>query len=183
MSPKLRTGMTGGVSVAAALFLWVGAATAEVAPNGSEIPASVEMGHSDTVAHLEALGHRPGRVGSLARDTLVVFRQHIGREDAYIKPPLTLLPYLTDGKVTPEMRWAIPMAERLRADRDVILQEHNQINTLLTELRNAGRLVHDREAVDFAVTGAVESLDDMEIQEPTVLLIGAFLKLRLQPEK
>jgi hypothetical protein len=179
MRPKMHPTRVLALTAAGLLAL-SGTAVAQSPPNGTEIPASVEMGHADAVAHLQALGGHPGRVGTIARDTLVAVKRHIAREDEYIKPPLTLLPYLADGKVTPDMSWAIPMADRLRADREVILQEHNRINTLLTELRDAGRVAHDRAATEFAVTLAGESLDDMEIQEPTVLLIGDYLKSRLQ---
>ena len=172
------------LSVAAVgLLALAGTAAAQSPPNGTEIPASVEMGHADAVTHLEALSGHPGRVGAIARETLTAVKRHIAREDDYIKPPLTLLPYLAEGRATPDMAWAIPMADRLRADREVILQEHNRINTLLTELRDAGRVARDRAAIEFAVTLAGESLDDMEIQEPTVLLIGEYLKTRLQPAK
>ena len=177
-----RTGRALTVAAVGLLAL-AGAAAAQSPPNGTEIPASVEMGHADAVSHLEALSGHPGRVGAIARETLVAVKRHIAREDAYIKPPLALLPYLADGKVTAEMAWAIPMAEHLRADRELIMQEHNRINTLLTELRDAGRVAHDRAAIEFAVTLAGESLDDMEIQEPTVLLIGDYLKARLHPER
>ena len=168
---------------AIAVLSLAGVASAQAPPDGTEIPASVEMGHAGAVSQLEALSGHSGRVGSIARQTLTAVKRHIAREDEYIKPPLALLPYLADGRVTADMAWAIAMANRLRADREVILQEHNRINTLLTELRDAGRVAHDQAAIDFAVSDAVESLDDMEIQEPTVLLIGEYLKLKLAPAK
>ena len=172
-----------GAAGAGVLLFGATAALAQTPPDGTEIPQSVALGHRDTLTHLEALAKHPGRVGAVSRETLELVRKHIAREGEYILPPLTLLPYLADGKVSPDMKWAIAMADRVRADREVVFQEHTRMNTLLTELRDAGRRAHDAEAVDFAVSDAVESLDDMEIQEPTVLLIGEYLKLKLAPAK
>ena len=179
-----QTSRTALLATATALAAWAGALSIAAAqPSPDEIPQSVAVGHQDTLDHLNILAKRPGRVGTIARQTLDLVVKHMAREKEYILPPLTLLPYLADGKATPDMAWAIAMSDRVRADREVIFQEHTQMNTLLTELRDAGRRAHDREAIDFATSDAVESLDDLEIQEPTVLLIGEYLKARLSATK
>jgi hypothetical protein len=38
---------------------------------------------------------------------------------------------------------------------------------------------HDMEAAEFAKSATADSLNDLEILEPTVLLIGEFLKSKL----
>lgn len=164
---------------AAALTLQTSAALAGAPGPERELPQSIRLEHSDTLEHLTLLSHRPGSVGAVARDALVLVKRHVAREREYILPPLTLLPYLAEGKATPDMAWAVAMSDRVRADREVIFQEHTQLTTLMTRLRDAGLRAHDREAVAFAQSAVVDSLNDLEIQEPAVLMIGDVLRARL----
>ena len=68
-----------------------------------------------------------GPVGVEAQKALVLFKQHLQREEEFILPPLTLLPHLADGKVSPDMKWAIAMADRVKAEREKTYHEHTQI--------------------------------------------------------
>jgi len=155
-----------------------GAARAQPAP-GHDIPQSLAYEHEDTLRELASLAQRPGPVGVAATKALDLFKRHTEREQAYILPPLALLPDLADGKATPDMAWALVMIDRVKADREVIFQEHEQVTDLMNELLVAGERSHDREAVDFARSAAADSLNDLEILEPTVLLIGDYLRTRL----
>ena len=174
-----RSALLSATAALCLMGLSAGAAFAQSVPNGGEIPQSVFLSHQDALQHLGALSKHPGKVGAVARETLALLKKHIAREKEYVMPPLTLLPYLADGKVTPDMAWAVTMADRVRADREVIFQEHVEMNTLLTELRDAGLKAKDHDAVDFATSESVDSLEDLEIQEPVVLLIGDYVKSHL----
>jgi transcriptional regulator of acetoin/glycerol metabolism len=73
----LKTPAGRALAVAAIGLLSVaGMARAQTPPNGSEIPASVEMGHADALSHLEALSRHPGRVGTIARETLAAMKRY-----------------------------------------------------------------------------------------------------------
>jgi hypothetical protein len=144
------------------------------------IPQSLRVEHDQTVERLSILAKRPGQVGVEARKALVVFKRHIAREQEFILPPLTLLPALTDGKVTPDMAWAVAMADRVKAEREQIFQEHTQITDVLNDLVAAAAKAHDKNAQEFAEAAAVDSLNDVELLEPMVLLIGDYLRGKLQ---
>jgi hypothetical protein len=73
------------------------------------------------------------------------------------------------------------MTNRVRADREVIFDEHARMIEILNELQFAGQQAHDAEAVDFAKGAAVDALNDSEILEPTVVMIGDVLRARLAP--
>ena len=88
---------------------------------------------------------------------------------------------LADGKVSPDMAWALAMADRVRADRQQIFDEHSQVTDALNALRTAGLNAHDKEAVDFAEAAAADSLNDSEILEPAAVLVGDYLRSRLPP--
>lgn len=171
--------------VAAVLGLGLGA-PALGQPGGStehEIPQSLAVEHAETLDRLTELSKRPGEVGRVAAQALDLFREHQKREAEYILPPLTLLPLLADGKVTPDMAWAVTMADRIRADRELIFQEHTRITDIANRLADAGRRAHDDEAVEFAKAAVADSLNDIEIEEPAALTVGDYVRSRLPPSQ
>jgi hypothetical protein len=143
------------------------------------IPPSLAAEHAETMDRLQLLAARPGEVGAVARKALDVFRQHAERERDYIMPPLTLLPQLAEGKVTPDMAWALAMADRVKADREKIFEEHTMVTDIANALLAAGQRAHDAEAVEFAKAAVTDSLNDIEILEPAVVMIGDYLRAKM----
>jgi hypothetical protein len=156
-------------------------ATAQTAPAAvaHPIPQSLRVEHDETLERLSILAKRPGPVGVEARKAIEVFRHHAAREEEFILPPLTLLPILADGKVTPDMAWAITMADRVKAERELIFQEHTRVTDVLNALVVAAIRAKDKDATEFAQAAAADSLNDLELLEPTVLLIGEYLRGKL----
>ena len=122
---------------------------------------------------------RKGPVGVAASKAQAVFKQHIAHEEEYILPPLTLLPELAEGKVTPDMAWAMAMTDRTKANREEIFEERARMTEALNEIVAAALPVHDNEAIAFAQDVAADGLVDTELEEPTVLLIGVYLHSKL----
>jgi hypothetical protein len=173
----------------AASLVFVSAAFGGVAraqPGGStahEIPQSLAVEHAETLDRLADLSKHPGEVGRVATQALDLFREHQAREAEYILPALTLLPVLADGKVTPDMAWAVAMAERIKADRELIFQEHTKITDIANRLVEAGRRAHDDEAIEFAKAAVADSLNDIEIEEPAALVVGDYVRSHLPPSR
>ena len=168
---------------AAALAAPLGLAAVQPTPSQHLIPQSLIVEHKDTLDRLTALASRSGEVGQEARKALALFKAHTAREQEFILPPLTLLPELAAGKVTPDMAWALTMADRVKAERDQIDQEHVQVTDAMTALYNAGKRAKDKEAMDFALSGVADSLNDSELLEPMVIMIGDTLRSKLHPAK
>jgi hypothetical protein len=143
------------------------------------IPQSLQIEHKETLEQIGILTKRKGPVGVAAAKVLALYKKHAGREDEYIFPPLTLLPRLADGNVTPDMAWALPMTDRVKAEQQDIVIEHETITEALNELVAAGVKAHDNDAKEFAESAAADSLNDLEILIPTILLIGDTLHARL----
>lgn len=171
--------------LAFAVAAWVGpssvalAQTTPSAASSHDIPQSLRLEHDETLNRLAVLAKRRGPVGVEARKALVLFKQHIAREQEFIMPPLTLLAVLADGKATPDMAWAVVMADRVKAERERIFQEHTQVTDALNALLAAGQRAHDRDAIEFAQSAAADSLNDIEILEPMVVVIGDYLRGKL----
>jgi hypothetical protein len=162
-----------------ALTTLAGLAQAQSAPAAHEIPQSQRSEHMENLQRLQGMAARPGKVGEIAKRAVALFKEHDARESDYIMPPLTLLPVLADGKVTPDMQWAVDMSDRVKADREVIFQEHTRMIDVLNQLRAAGEQAHDAEAVDFAQGAAIDALNDVEILEPTAVMIGDYIRAKL----
>lgn len=156
-----------------------GTLSAQPATHAGEIPQSLRVEHNDTLDQLSTLAKRRGAVGEEARKALTLFKQHLQREEAYILPPLTLLPLLADGKVSPDMKWAVAMADRVKAERDEIFQEHTRITDAMNALAAAAQKAHDTAAFEFARSAAADSLNDIELLEPMTIVIGDYLKAKL----
>lgn len=179
----LRSSLTGHMAMAfVALCSLSGAAAAQPAAapvHQHLVPQSLQIAHKETLEQITILSARPGPVGVAAGKVLVLYKEHAGREDAFIFPPLTLLPLLADGKVTPDMAWALPMTDRVKAEQEQIFFEHTEITEALNELVEAGAAANDNDAKEFAEAAVADSLTDLEILVPAIILIGDVLHSKL----
>jgi hypothetical protein len=169
--------------LALAATAWIvplhGAMAQTAAAAAHPIPQSLRVEHAETMERLTSLGKHPGPVGVVARKALETFRRHAAREEEFILPPLTLLPVLADGNVTPDMAWAVTMADRVKAEREQIFREHTEVTDILNALVVAATQARDNTAKEFAEAAAADSLNDVELLEPTVLLIGEYVRGKL----
>ena len=163
----------------AALIAPLSLAQAQTAPVSHPIPQSLQNEHAEDLEKLDMLSKRPGKVGEIARKAVVLFKRHEATEREFIMPPLTLLPILADGKVTPDMAWAVAMTDRVRAEREKVFQQHTEVTDILSQLVGAADAAHDEDAKEFAEAAAGDALNDVEILEPMVLVLGDYLKLKL----
>ncbi len=152
---------------------------AQSAAHAGDIPQSMRVEHDNTLQELTTLSRRKGPVGVEARKALALFKLHWQREEEFILPPLTLLRELADGKVSPDMKWAIAMADRVKAEREKTYQEHTQITDAMNALAAAARTSHDTAALNFAQAAVADSLTDLELIEPMSIVIGDYLKAKL----
>ena len=144
------------------------------------IPQAMQVSQKEALEQLSALAKRKGPVGVAATKALVVYKKHAAREREFILPPLTLLPYLADGKITPDMSWALAMTDRVKAEREEIFEEHTKITDSLNLLTEAAAKAHDNDAKEFAESAAADSLNDIEVLQPTLFIIGDILRAKLQ---
>jgi hypothetical protein len=148
-----------------------------------EVPQSSRVEHDDAISYLDAVAQQQRRpaVAEAARKALEVLRPHFAREAEYVLPPLGLLPALAEGRVTPEMRGAIAMADRVKAEQDQLYEEHVRITGVLNDLITAAEGERDRGLVAMARQAALHSLHEVEVLYPTVILIGDRLREKLGP--
>ena len=169
--------------IAASVLLGVVSAPG-VAPFAAQqqrpIPQSEAFEHQEIIAKLKRLTQHAPPVGPLAQKALDVVKPHLDHDREIALPPLTLLPLLAEGKVTPDMKWALPLIDQVKAELSQNIKEHEAITAQLTALFAAAEQANDPEAAGIAREAAGDLLGDDEIAEPTVLLIGEYLRDKLR---
>jgi hypothetical protein len=180
MSKLMATAVLVVLTSAASLGCPCGSAIAQTQP-AHDIPQSFKVAHQETLDELTAVGKRRTHTGLIARGAISAVKRHFQREEEYILPPLTLAPAIALGKVTPDMKWAIAMADRIKADRETIFVEHTVITQWMNELAAAAEQAHEADVIAFARGAVADALNDTEVNEPMAIVIGEYLRAKLGP--
>ena len=93
-------------------------------------------------------------------------------------PPLGLLPRIAKGEISKDMEPAIAMADRTKSALADFANDHVKITSLMNDLIAVGKKKKDDDLVRFATRVAAQSLNDIEVNHPTTILIGDYLRQR-----
>ena len=143
-----------------------------------EIPKSIKLEHEELHESLEEATMEPGLVGDAAKAVQEVLQPHFLKEEEFALPPLGLLSKLSNGQITPEMKDAIAMADRLRAELRQMLKEHREIVARLKTLTEAALKENKLDYVQFAEKLTLHAQTEEEVLYPAVILVGEYLKLQ-----
>jgi hypothetical protein len=145
----------------------------------TESPEALKLEHEDFHDQLHKAAQIGGTTGEAAQEVLRVLRPHILLEEEFAIPPLTLLPALAQGKVTREMARMIPKSEMLKEEMGRMLDEHKLIVAALRKLMQAASDEKLQGYAKFAQRLILHAQMEEEILYPASVLIGEYLKLRL----
>ncbi|HKT81365.1 MAG TPA: hemerythrin domain-containing protein [Vicinamibacterales bacterium] len=148
-----------------------------------EIPAALKVEHDRLHADLSAATRLPGRTGQAAKRVAVVLHEHFVSEEEFAMPPLALLGPIADGRVTPEMRSAIALTDRLKAEMPRMLSEHQAIVQALDELGRAAEAERHPSVSQFVEDLKSHAQSEEQVLYPAAILVGEYLKLKLPPAK
>jgi hypothetical protein len=143
------------------------------------IPRSLKLEHDELHDELRRATKEPGKVGEAARAVAKLLHPHFVKEEQYALPPLGLLTLLAKGQVTPDMADVLPMTDRLRAEFDEMLAEHQGIVGALRDLADAARAANQPEYAAFADKLILHAQTEEEVSYPTAILVGDYVRLRL----
>ena len=143
------------------------------------IPVSMKAEHEELHEELYSATQAPGAVGEAARGVAEVLHEHFEREEAFALPPLGLLPALAAGETGPELRQALPLTERLKADLPQMLAEHQRIVAALDRMIEAAQEAGEPQYVRFADKLKLHAQSEEQVSYPTAILIGEYIKLVL----
>jgi len=149
-----------------------------------QVPQSIAYEHEQIIKELTNFAKREVANAAAVQKALIAIKAHYAKEEAFVLPPLALLPNISKGTISKDMTLknmepAVAMADRTKAALPELQNDHIQITSLMNELIEAGKAVHDEELTQLATRVAIQSLNDFEITQPTAILIGDYLRLRL----
>jgi hypothetical protein len=149
-----------------------------------QVPQSIAYEHEQIIKELTNFAKREVAHAAAVQKALIVIKAHYAKEEAFVLPPLALLPNIAKGAISKDMTLkgmepAIAMADRTKAALPELQNEHLQITSLMNDLIEAGKADHDEELTQLATRVAIQSLNDVEVTQPTAILIGDYLRLRL----
>jgi hypothetical protein len=150
-----------------------------VAQTSLQIPQSIRHQHEQIISRLAVFAKDKGPVGTAASKALAFLKDHYAQEEAFVLPPLGLLSRIAKGEISKDMEPAIAMADRTRAALPEFQKDHAQITSLMNELVEVGKSTGNDELLTLATRIASQSLNDMEVVQPTTIIIGNYVRERL----
>lgn len=144
-----------------------------------KIPGALKAEHEELHSTLQKYTKLSGKTGAAAKEAAKILHPHFEKEEVYALPLLGLLPELAEGRVTAEMKPAIPIAEKLKQEHQQMLAEHQQIIKSLQTLKRAATEENHPQVVRFVEMLQQHAKTEEQVLYPTAILIGEYLKLKL----
>ena len=146
-------------------------------------PASLRREHEELHADLARAGQMAGLLGQTAREVARIMHPHFLREDEYAIPPLSLLPRLARGQVTPDMAEILPLVARLKEEMPLMIEEHHAILGAVRAFALAAESDGDEKCIRLAAELTVHAQLEEEVLYPAAVLVGDYVKAKLQPKQ
>lgn len=144
-----------------------------------KIPRTMEIEHEELHAKLRKGTAERGSIGKAAKRLTSMMHPHFVKEEDFALPPLGLLPSLSKGKVNPDMKGILLMTDKLKAELNQMLKEHEEILAALEKLTASAKEGNKLEYVRFAERLTLHAQTEEEIYYPGVMLVGEYLKPKL----
>jgi hypothetical protein len=146
-------------------------------------PLSLRREHEELHADLALAGQTAGLLGQTAREVARIMHPHFLREDEYAIPPLSLLPRLARGQITPEMAEVLPLVARLKEEMPLMIEEHRAILGAVRAFALAAEAEGDEKCIRLAAELTVHAQIEEEVLYPAAMLVGEYVKAKMQLER
>ena len=93
----------------------------------SELPSVLQAEHQELHEEMLKATKLGGETGAAAKEVVKVLFPHVLLEEEFGIPPLTVLPRLARGEVSPDMARVIAQSELLKVELPRMLDEHKLI--------------------------------------------------------
>ncbi len=144
-----------------------------------EYPESAPPEHRELREIISRAVKVGGRTAVAAEAVRGVLYPHMRLEEAFAAPPLSLLPKLAAGEVTPDMEKIIQVSAMMKIQLPRMLDQHRLIVTGLKELMRAATDEQHPAYVQFAQKVMQHAQHEEEVLYPAAILVGEYVKLKL----
>ena len=144
-----------------------------------KVPEALQLQHDKLREKLAQAMNEGGKTAEAAKALAAILRPHVAKEEDFGLPALGLLPHLVAGKVSPAMRGVIVMTDKLKAQYQQMLAEHDAIHAAIRKLMEAAEEENKPQYVSFAHKLILHARTEEEVFYPAGILIGEYLKLKL----
>jgi hypothetical protein len=140
-----------------------------------QTPSSVAEEHRELHETLARAAGEGGELGNAAKELENALSPHFHREEEIATPPLSLLPKLSAGNATAEMRAVLPMTRALERVLPQMLQEQRVIRDALAKFRRSAEKANRADYVRFSDQLAAHARQEEEILYPAAILVGRYI--------
>jgi len=144
-----------------------------------KIPESLKKEHQELHAELVRATQEKGKIGEAAQAVAELLHPHFVKEEEYALPPLGLLSHLAAGKIIPAMEKVLMLTDVLKTGLHLMLEEHKAIVAALNTLAEIAKKENREEYVLFAKKLILHARTEEEVLYPAAILIGEYLKPKL----
>lgn len=145
-----------------------------------KIPSPLKLEHEELHAELANAIKVPDKIGDAAKAVARILHPHFVKEEEFALPPLGLLTFLAEGKISPEMGSVLTMTDKLRVELHQMLEEHKAIVAELRNLIDVAKKEGKMEYASFAEKLILHAQTEEDVLYPAAILIGEYLKLKLK---
>lgn len=144
-----------------------------------DLPNVLQLAHEELHEELAQATRLGGETGTAAKGVVRVMFPHVLLEEEFAIPPLTLLPQLARGEVTPKMASMLRLTDTLKAELPRMLDEHKLIVGALQGLLRAATAERHVGYARLAQKLILHAQLEEEVLYPASIVIGEYLKLKL----
>ncbi len=155
------------------------AAPAGGGPVALSSPKPLADEHAELHARLAEALDAGGETAAAARSLAKILHPHFVREEEIAMPPLSLLPALARGEVSPAMRPALEMTHALEKELPRMLEEHVAIKAGFRALHDAAEREGQSKIARFALRLVTHAENEEAVLYPAALLVGRWLEAHL----
>lgn len=143
-------------------------------------PEAMQVEHRHLHEQLAQALAAGGKTAVAAKQVEAALAQHFVEEKAYAMPPLSLLPKLArrEQLSDEQIHTANAMTEKLRANYDQMLKEHQAITKALRQLIAAAKEENKPQPAAFAEGLMLHAHNEEQVLYPAALLVGDYLKAK-----
>lgn len=145
----------------------------------TELPHVLQLEHEELHEQMVQATKLGGKTGAAATAVVKVLFPHVLLEEEFAIPPLSLLPRLARGEVTPDMARVLTQTELLKEELPRMLDEHRMIVAALQNLLQVATADQHIGYARFAQKLILHAQMEEEVLYPASIVVGEYLKLKL----